>query len=266
LDKHDTKQFNKWQENAKIQLTKTSNISSLRSQLVLIRNTWKVHQGEEKSKSLQKYVLSAEKQVLNAERKAVAGLKKTLLDIEPASSKIKPVIKNAEEIKLGKPFQPLMDSAKELVKELDQIAHVNNLLLNLNQRTIAEIKSFNTPLPDIEKVMRITLILLGEEEEDVKTWKEIVACMGRTGKNSLKRRIGLFNPKAVEAKKMDYAAKQIGKVNGHKIQQTSEGAAVFYEWILQVVKNSLRMLMQNARRAADVAPTPDVKLWATVDT
>ena len=115
LDKRNTEQFNEWQENAKMQLIKTDNISSLRSQLVLIRKTWGMHQGGEKLKSLQKYVLSAEKQVLNAERNAVAGLKNAILDIEPASSNINPAIKKAEEIKLGKPFEPLMASAKELV-------------------------------------------------------------------------------------------------------------------------------------------------------
>ena len=40
--------------------------------------------------------------------------------------------------------------------------------MTLNQRTIAEIKSYQHPIPEIHTVMRATLMLLGNSEEETK--------------------------------------------------------------------------------------------------
>lgn len=39
-------------------------------------------------------------------------------------------------------------------------------VMNLNQRTIAEIKSYTHPIAEIHTVMRATLILLGNTEKE----------------------------------------------------------------------------------------------------
>lgn len=40
--------------------------------------------------------------------------------------------------------------------------------MTLNQRTIAEIKSYNNPIAEIHTCMRATLLLLGHPEEETK--------------------------------------------------------------------------------------------------
>ena len=133
--------------------------------------------------------------------------------------------------------------------------------MSLDSRTIAEIKSFKKPLPDIVKVMRAVFILLGTDSSDLQNWSQIVVELGRTGRESLKRRIQQFDVSTVDKHILSKAAELITGVDGHHIRKTSEGAAVFYKWALSSIDTSFDAICDKARKCADEAPAASLELW-----
>lgn len=61
--------------------------------------------------------------------------------------------------------------AKDTIERLKSISKMMHKVLSLDQRTIAEIRGYSNPSPEIHAVMKATLLLLGhyEEETRVKT-------------------------------------------------------------------------------------------------
>lgn len=55
----------------------------------------------------------------------------------------------------------------------------------------------NEPPSEIKDIMKAVFVLLGEAPSKLETWTGIRALIGKTGPESLRRRICEFNPKAL---------------------------------------------------------------------
>ena len=132
----------------------------------------------------------------------------------------------------------LMDKAAKLLIELERVWLLKKAVAKLDQKTIAELKSFSKPLEEIVVVMRSVFLLLGTPPKELKDWKAIKIWIGKTGKDSLKRRIAnyvmpsslnLCSVKNLTALKK--AKTQLDKINVQRIQDISIGTMVFYSWV-----------------------------------
>ncbi|XP_013404632.1 uncharacterized protein LOC106169646 [Lingula anatina] len=120
--------------------------------------------------------------------------------------------------------------AKRVLEHLRHIEKLRHDILNLDQKTIAEIRSYSNPPDAVHQVMVASYLLLGLTEDQVKEWRSVQAFMGKTGKESLKRMVSQFN---VEKLAVDVAlrAKQIlARFSKDKVHDVSAGAATFYVW------------------------------------
>merc|ERR1712072_1509282 len=102
----------------------------------------------------------------------------------------------------------------------------------LNNRTIAEIKSFKKPPEDVIKVMRAVMLCVGTPPKEVADWSGIKLWLGKTGKMSIKRRIQTLDITVLKQKKriVKVIEKLIQSVHIDTVQKTSKGASVFYAW------------------------------------
>jgi len=55
--------------------------------------------------------------------------------------------------------------ARRILEQLRRIEKLRNAVMNLNQQTIAEIKSYSSPPVAVNHVMAATFLLLGESEK-----------------------------------------------------------------------------------------------------
>ena len=60
-----------------------------------------------------------------------------------------------------------------------------------------KIRSLNEPPSEIKDIMKSVFILLGEAPSKLESWTGIRALIGKTGQESLRRRICEFNPKSL---------------------------------------------------------------------
>ena len=130
-----------------------------------------------------------------------------------------------------------VEVAKGEMKRLEHMWQLKKSVEKLNQKTIAEIKSFNIPLPEIEKTMRAVFLLLGCAPKDIATWMNIKVMIGKTGKDSLKRRISSYvaSADAAPASSVASARKLLGDIAVERIAEVSAGAFTFYGWATGVV-------------------------------
>ena len=128
-------------------------------------------------------------------------------------------------------FEMLEIRTGQVTRRLAILEKLRKLIAKLNNRTIAELKSYRNPEADIESVMRATFYLLGNSKEELDDWNLIKKLIGKTGKLGLKRRVTQHKMDDVTKEKADAAMGELLAVEDvDAIQKKSEGASVFYAW------------------------------------
>ena len=124
------------------------------------------------------------------------------------------------------------------LKELKDLKDLKNLLLKLNQREIAKIKSMNRPIQDIVDIVNAMLILLGTPKNQIKDWKSMRGILGRTGKESLKRKIMSFDVANVSEDAHERSLVLMSGVELDRVTKVSSTGSIFYAF----VRGALTML------------------------
>ena len=125
-----------------------------------------------------------------------------------------------------------------LMLRLKELKDLKNLLLKLNQREIAKIKSMNAPIQDIVDIVNAMLILLGTPKNQIKDWKSMRGILGRTGKESLKRKIMSFDVANVSEEAHERSLVLMSGVELDRVAKVSSTGSIFYAF----VRGALTML------------------------
>ena len=125
-----------------------------------------------------------------------------------------------------------------LMLRLKELKDLKNLLLKLNQREIAKIKSMNAPIQDIVDIVNAMLILLGTPKNQIKDWKSMRGILGRTGKESLKRKIMSFDVANVSEEAHERSLVLMSGVELDRVTKVSSTGSIFYAF----VRGALTML------------------------
>ncbi|KAL3862548.1 hypothetical protein ACJMK2_008508 [Sinanodonta woodiana] len=128
--------------------------------------------------------------------------------------------------------------AKEAIDRLKRLQKLRQGVLELNQKTIAEIRSYIHPPEEVFKVIRATLLLLGNNEDETKNWKNVQALIGKTGKLSMKMRVKEFD---IDSLQIDVALRSKQILDGTKFETvcgTSAGAAGFFIWVTGMISEA----------------------------
>lgn len=75
---------------------------------------------------------------------------------------------DAERAGLQKKLGIQLDMARRVIDRLQHLEGVRHAIMNLDQRTTAEIKSYVKPPPAVHLVMKATFLMLGVPEENLK--------------------------------------------------------------------------------------------------
>ena len=130
----------------------------------------------------------------------------------------------------------LIQNAVEKLIHLEHLKKLQAMIANLNQRTIAEIKSFKSPHPMLVIVIQCVLMFIGQSEQDVENWKLCCKWLGKTGKLGLKRRISGCNVASVSDETMKVITPKMKEVNIDDVAQQSKGVATIYAWLVGMME------------------------------
>ena len=100
-----------------------------------------------------------------------SGLKKAMADRDLAS--LEKYVAEAEKKGLEKRLGLQLAMAKQILEKLQRIEKLKKEILNLDQKTIAEIKSYSQPPKQVHQVMTAVFMLLGDKGDTLKVTREI---------------------------------------------------------------------------------------------
>ena len=133
----------------------------------------------------------------------------------------------------------IINQVETYLKELERMYLLKVAIAQLNQKVIAEIRSFDQPKPEIVDCMRCVFLLLGTPEKDLRKWKQLRGLIGKMGKDSLKRKINQFtleDAKELSNKVIKEARNLNAKVDVARVIEISVGASTFFAWCKGVLE------------------------------
>jgi hypothetical protein len=135
----------------------------------------------------------------------------------------------------------MIGEARQMLERLYEVWKLKQLLMNLDQKAIAQVKSMNTPTQEIEEVIRAMLLLMGEDPKTLKDWKSLRVNISQTGKNSLKRRIGNFTMEHVTDEAQAKCEKIVSKIDFVRLESVSSVVSIFYAFVKGALEVEQRM-------------------------
>ena len=130
----------------------------------------------------------------------------------------------------------MIGEARRMLEILYEVWKLKQLLMNLDQKAIAQVKSMNKPIDEVHQVIRAVLLLLGEDPKALKDWKSCRVNISRTGKESLKRRISAFTMDTVTDKAQAICEKIMSKIDLKRVEEVSSVVAIFYAFCAGALK------------------------------
>ncbi|ESO03382.1 hypothetical protein HELRODRAFT_173674 [Helobdella robusta] len=113
--------------------------------------------------------------------------------------------------------------------------NTNKNILNMDKKTMTEIRRYMNPPPTFHKIMQSTFLLLGEDEETTDSWRECQRLCNPQGSNGLNRKIILFDVAKVHPEIVSRSNQILEDVDISKVQTVSPGAGTFYVWTKGVI-------------------------------
>ncbi|KAL5003925.1 hypothetical protein ScPMuIL_017381 [Solemya velum] len=136
---------------------------------------------------------------------------------------------------LKKDLGGVVEHAEELRARLRRIKRLQHAVLEMDQKTISELRSYSKPPPAVHAVMVTTFLLLGNKEIDLKRWPRVQALINKKGKEALKRRVANFDHDGVLPATRNRIKAILTKYDLESVQMASVGAATFYQWVMSNV-------------------------------
>ncbi|KAK3097041.1 hypothetical protein FSP39_005809 [Pinctada imbricata] len=133
-----------------------------------------------------------------------------------------------------------LETAKRLREHLTELDCYRHDILEMDQSTISEIRSYHHPPDGVHEVMMGTYLLLGYDEDKLRDWVDVQCLLGRYGRESLIREIRNADTVNIDDMVCRHVAKLQSKTSPEKIREVSNGAATFYVWNEKMVNKATK--------------------------
>ncbi|XP_078702308.1 uncharacterized protein LOC144928125 isoform X3 [Branchiostoma floridae x Branchiostoma belcheri] len=127
-------------------------------------------------------------------------------------------------------LQVQVEEGEKVLKTLKHLEKLRHEVLEMKQSTVAEIRNYGHPPPQVHTVMISTYLMLGTPESQTQNWQAVQALMGKTGKQGIKRMVAECDPDMIPREKAERAAKLLSEFDLAQVRDVSAGAATFYVW------------------------------------
>ncbi|ESP05146.1 hypothetical protein LOTGIDRAFT_227829 [Lottia gigantea] len=134
-----------------------------------------------------------------------------------------------------------MSEANKVLVRLKRLERIRHEILELKQSTVAEIRSYQNPPAIVHTVMTATFLALGHKEKETKDWKAVQALVGKTGKESVKRKCLELKASTIPLPAAKRVKTLLDKYELDAVRDVSAGAATFYVWATTVVEEAVEL-------------------------
>ncbi|XP_048760115.1 uncharacterized protein LOC125669562 isoform X3 [Ostrea edulis] len=139
-------------------------------------------------------------------------------------------IKRAKEANYDSLLDLQIVMAGRLRDQLHRIEKLRHSVLNMDKRTVSEIRNYGNPPDGVHQSIQAACLLLGHTKKEVKEWKTCQIILGKTGKESIMRHISNFDPKDCYLDVALSSKMLLEPYSLEQIRDVSAGAATFFVW------------------------------------
>ncbi|WAR00484.1 HIL-like protein [Mya arenaria] len=129
----------------------------------------------------------------------------------------------------------LIANAQEVLQGLAPWNKFLHDVLEMRQSTISELTSYLTPSSAVHDVLTATLVMLGNNSEDLKKWDNVKIRFKRTGSESILRRVREFDPTTLTEEIKAEVSGLLAPYTEETVLTSSAGAATFYKWMASIL-------------------------------
>ncbi|XP_063678418.1 calponin homology domain-containing protein DDB_G0272472-like [Bolinopsis microptera] len=144
--------------------------------------------------------------------------------------KLKKSIAEVKDNNLEDDFADFHKQATAMLERLQKIEKIKKNIQELKRPLIAELKSMSSPPVDVHRSMTAAFILMGENREDLRDWNNIAILLGKTGQESVKRKVQGLKVEDVTEEMAAKAEKQILGLTSDEVYEANQAASLFYDW------------------------------------
>ncbi|XP_069137733.1 hillarin-like isoform X1 [Argopecten irradians] len=149
--------------------------------------------------------------------------------------KLDAAMHNLSETSLKHELGGILDDAETMRSRLRKLKRLRKAVLEMDAKSISEIRSYPKPPAPVHAVMAATFLLLGSKEVDLRKWPKVQGLISKKGKDGLKRRVAAFQMKKLRPAVVLRAKEIVSKYDMETIQIASAGAATFYQWVITTI-------------------------------
>ncbi|ESP05578.1 hypothetical protein LOTGIDRAFT_152435 [Lottia gigantea] len=142
-------------------------------------------------------------------------------------------INNAKNSPYQNKLRTHIAAAEKLRDHIVELEIHTHDVLDMEQKTVSEIKSYQRPPDCIFYTMKSTYVLLNTDPDKMQDWGDIQGLMNQTNKNGLMYKVDNFD---LDDAKLDNALKAekiLDNCEYGDVLKASNGAAIFYLWANQ---------------------------------
>ncbi|XP_041362122.1 uncharacterized protein LOC121378086 [Gigantopelta aegis] len=133
-----------------------------------------------------------------------------------------------------------IEAAKKLRQDLSEVKECDLDILDMEPRTVLELRRYHHPPKCICDVIRATYLLLGENESGLKSWSAIQTLLGKHGDDGIIQRVSTFDSTRVDESLSKRVNDILDRHNPSEIRAASPGAATLYFWTRRMVEDSIK--------------------------
>ncbi|KAI0210891.1 hypothetical protein LSAT2_004330 [Lamellibrachia satsuma] len=126
-------------------------------------------------------------------------------------------------------------AARNVVERKRRLAELKHDILDMDRKTMSEMRSYNHPPMILHRVLQAALLLLGEDEETTSIWRKCRACCVSNGRDGLQRKMMKFDASRVQPDQVVRCREILDNYTVNQAQVVSAGAATFYVWARGVI-------------------------------
>ncbi|KAK2178828.1 hypothetical protein NP493_527g02003 [Ridgeia piscesae] len=129
-------------------------------------------------------------------------------------------------------------AANNVVERLRHLAELKYDILNMDRRTMSEMRSYNNPPEILQKVLQASFLLLGEDERTTSRWKVCRTFCMPSGPDGLQRKFLTFDVSKLHPEIVARCKQILDKYTVTQVQRVSAGAGTFYVWARGIIDES----------------------------
>ncbi|KAK6188847.1 hypothetical protein SNE40_004942 [Patella caerulea] len=145
-------------------------------------------------------------------------------------------ITNARDSQFSNKLKSHIAAAEKLRDHIWELEIHKHDVLDMDQKTVSEIKSYQRPPSCVFYTMKATYVLLGTEPDKIYEWGDIQILLNQTVRNGLLYKIDHFDLDEAKVEHAVEAEKILDNTDYEDVLKASNGVAIFYLWTNQNIE------------------------------